>query len=81
MRTDGEIPKAHRTSRGLSLAKMAQALAAQAVKRTRAMVYCYEAKGVQLKRPVVAAYIGALEREQSEVIELYEAAGFLVVSS
>ena len=77
----GDILKAHRISRGLSLAGMARALDAQGLKRTRAMVYNYETKAIELRRPVLAAYVGAFELEQPEAVELYEAAGFLVVAS
>jgi|TARA_R110002020_G_scaffold139691_1_gene310649 transcriptional regulator with XRE-family HTH domain len=79
--TIGDILKAHRTSRGLSLAKMAQALELHGVKRTRAMVHRYETQPIELRRAVLAAYVNALELEQSEAIELYKAAGFLVVAS
>ena len=81
MRTIGDILKAHRTDRGLSLAGMALALEAQGVKRTRAMVHRYETQPIELRRAVLVAYIGALELEQPEAVELYKAAGFLVVTS
>ena len=77
----GPILRAHRQARGLSLAGMAQALEVHGVKRTRAMIHRYESRPVEVRRPVLAAYVAALEVEQAEAVELYRAAGFLVVAS
>jgi hypothetical protein len=53
VKTNGEIPKVHRISEGMHLAKMDSFLENQGVKRTRAMVHGSETKRVELERPIV----------------------------